>query len=773
MRHLASPHRAAPATSRLALRITGAVQGVGFRPYVYRLAQAQGLAGWVRNTPGGVSLEIEGEERTVRRFVSLLQVEVRPPAAIDTVDCMSIEPLGEALFRCEVSAVGDSFTGHILPDLVICDECRAEICDPENRRHGYPFTSCMHCGPRFSIIEALPYDRARTVMRHFPMCPACEAEYRDPASRRFHAETNACPDCGPQLTLLDRSGTEIATGGEAMGRAADGIARGKIIALKGLGGFQLVVDARDVEAVARLRDRKRRPGKPFAVMVQSVADASDIVHLSAAERTCIGSRAGPIVLLRRRGKPRPQLAEGVAPHSPLVGLMLPTTPLHNLLLLDLGFPIIATSGNLNGEPIAATDAEALASLSDIADLFLTHDRPILHRVDDSVVRMIDGESSVLRCARGFAPIALEDSRQGEPVLALGGHLKSSLALGANGRIVLGPHIGDLDGAETRKHYATSASELARLHTLSPAQFACDAHPGYHSTALAETTHLPVVKVQHHLAHILSAMVEHGLEGPVLGIAWDGSGFGEDGTIWGGEFLQVRDVRWHRVAHMREFPLSGGDSAIREPRRSAIGALSHCFGEDLWADSRIPSIAAFSSSERKVLRAALERAINTPLTSSVGRLFDAVASILGLCQISSFEGEAAMAVEFAAGRARDPVALPPPVLSSGAESDLIDWRAMVAALCQRKVQGGRIDSLAAGFHHWLADAALLVARKTAIGQVVLTGGCFQNALLSKLVAERLRQAGFVVFLHRKVPCNDGGLAVGQAAFAARSLARKYS
>lgn len=753
------------------MQVAGAVQGVGFRPFVYRLATSEGLAGWVCNTSAGVSLEVEGEAASVARFMTRLKAEARPPAAIENTESQDLRPTGETGFCCETSSSDVALPARVLPDLAMCEVCRAEISDPGDRRYRYPFTTCMHCGPRFSIIEAVPYDRERTVMRDFPMCPACAREYRDPASRRFHAEANACPDCGPQLSLLDGEGHVQATRADALVRAIAAIRQGKILALKGIGGFQLLADARSQEAVSQLRLRKHRPAKPFAVMVPTFEQAQAIVQISHSEAEALRSPAGPIVLLRARGDAATRLARGIAPASPLVGVMLPTTPLHHLLLRALGFPVVATSGNRSGEPIAATDGEAMEHLAGIADLFLTHDRPILHRVDDSVVRIIDGAPAVLRCARGFAPVVLKDDRQQSPVIAFGGHLKSSVAIGTCSKIVLGPHIGDLDSAETRSLFTSSTERFTRLHNVQPSRTACDLHPDYHTSAFAEATELPAHKVQHHLAHVLSAMVEHQLEGPVLGIAWDGSGDGGDGTIWGGEFLLVDDTHWRRLAHMWRFPLPGGESAIREPRRSAIGALSRCYGESLWQQVGSTPLTAFVPAEREILRTALARKLNTPLTSSVGRLFDAVASICDLRQHSSFEGEAAMAVEFAADRARRPADLPQPVATDGPQGREIDWRPMLSAICEATQDAAPKEELAAGFHAWLADAACLVAQEAGIGQVVLTGGCFQNALLSRLVAERLSEAGFHPFLHRKLPCNDGGLAVGQAAFAARHLTRE--
>lgn len=753
---------------RVRLDVSGAVQGVGFRPFVYRLAAEEGLAGFVRNTGRGVTLEAEGPTEALERFLARLRREAPPPSRIEGWTQKRVEPSGQQGFAIRASDADGVPSAYILPDLALCGECRAELLDPANRRYRYPFTTCTHCGPRYSIIEAVPYDRARTAMRHFAMCPACRAEYDDPASRRFHAETNACPDCGPQLALCDAGGAVLARQEEALEQAAMALRDGRIVALKGLGGFQLLADARNEEAVARLRQRKHRPAKPFAVMAGSIAEASALAHVSAPEREALTSSPAPIVLLRAQQDRVVPLVPGVAPDNPCIGLMLPATPLHALLMEALGFPVVATSGNRSGEPMAADDGEAFARLSGIADMFLTHDRPIVNPADDSVVRLIAGQVTALRCARGLAPLVLADPKQAGPVLALGGHMKDAVAVGRSGQIVLGPHIGDLAHVEARTAFTRSVAAMRGLYGLEAAPVACDAHPDYHTTQAAQTMGMPVCPVPHHLAHILSAMVENGLEGPVLGVAWDGTGFGGDGTVWGGEFLAVHGTAWRREAHLLPFPLPGGETAVREPRRTVLGALYAIHGEDLWNIDGLPAIAAFSAEERTMLRQMLERGLNAPLTSSAGRLFDAVAAILNLCQRSSFDGEAAMAVEFAAERALEVHAMPSPVVVLGGNASRLDWRPMLAALTDAVRAGVAVGDLAAGFHHWLAEAIVAMARQTGIAQVVLSGGCFQNALLTGLAMTRLQDAGFRVYRHRHVPPNDGGLAVGQAAYAARWL-----
>ncbi|MEJ2409189.1 MAG: carbamoyltransferase HypF [Novosphingobium sp.] len=753
---------------RIRLHVSGAVQGVGFRPFVYRLAVAEGLAGFVRNTGAGVMLEVEGSGPDVERFLARLRREIAPPAVIDRLTCEPLEPVRSPGVAVLPSHIGDRPSSHVLPDLAPCGECRAELFDSTNRRYRYPFITCMHCGPRYSIIEAVPYDRPRTAMQHFVMCPACQTEYDDPASRRFHAEANACPECGPALALHGVDGTLLAMRSDALAQAIVALREGHIVALKGLGGFQLLADARNEAAIEQLRQRKNRPAKPFAVMVRSAAEAAEIAHVSPLERGALESPVAPILLLQARGDTVVPLAANVAPGNPDIGLMLPATSLHDLLMDSLGFPVIATSGNRGGEPIAADDDEAFARLSGIADLFLTHDRPIVHPVDDPVMRVIAGNVTTLRCGRGLAPLVLPEPRQSQSVLALGGHMKDALALGREERIVLGPHIGDLDHIETRKAFARSVESLCGLYGLEPAVVACDAHPDYYSSQAVEAMRAAVCKVPHHLAHVLSVIVENGLDGPVLGIAWDGTGYGNDGTIWGGEFLAVEGFCSRRVAHLMPFPLPGGEAAVREPRRAALGALHTVYGKPLWDMRDLPCMTAFAAEECAMLRTMLERSLNAPRTSSAGRLFDAAAAIMGLCQTATFDGEAAMAVEHAARSAREVQGLPSPVLVAADDAPQIDWRPMLKALVEGVKAGVPVGDLAAGFHDWLVEAMLEIARRVGIAQVVLGGGCFQNALLTGRSSERLQEAGFRVYRNIRVPPNDGGLAVGQAAYAARWL-----
>ena len=751
---------------RLRIALTGAVQGVGFRPFVCRLAQASAVAGLVRNDGAGVVIEAEAAPDILAGFLDRLRQAPPAHAVIMGEAITRLPPRGAAGFTIAPSAATDAASAVVMADLATCPDCQREIATPGDRRYRYPFTSCAACGPRYSVIEALPYDRARTTMRRFPLCADCAAEYADPGSRRFHAESICCPACGPRLALWDARGQVRQTGDAALADAAAALGAGRIVALKGLGGFQLLVDATDAAAVARLRARKRRPRKPLAIMVADDEAAEKLAEISPPERAALRAPAAPIVLLRPKNAAKTHLAAEIAPQSPSLGIMLPATPLHHLLAAELGFPLVATSGNLSGGPILAEECQALDALREVADLFLVHDRPIARPVDDSVVRVIAGEMVVLRRARGFAPLPLSSPDVTEPILALGGQQKNAIATGAAGRIFLGPHGGDLDNAAARDRFAASIAALASLHALRPARVACDRHPDYASTHHAATLGPAVVGVPHHLAHALSGMVDRAIAGPFLAVAWDGTGHGGDGTVWGGEFLAVDPPHWRRAAHLAHFRLPGGDAVMREPRRAALGVLHALDGDAALARAEEPAIAAFTAMERRVLATMLARSVAAPLTSSAGRLFDAVAALLGLCQRASFEGEAAMALEAAAGGG-EAWALAAPCITD-ARPLVLDWRPTLRDLCAARDADADIGALAAGFHRALAEGINAMARKLDARQVLLTGGCFQNALLAAETVSRLRAAGIVAFCHRAVPPNDGGLAVGQIAFAARPL-----
>lgn len=745
---------------RQRIAVTGNVQGVGFRPFVWREASVRGLAGYVVNTPEGVTLEVEGAPSAVDRLVETLRAPP-PPAATVTLTREPLEPTGEAGFSIRDSALGGTRSAAVLPDLATCEECFAEVADPANRRYRYPFTNCTRCGPRYSIITDLPYDRLRTTMRRFVMCPDCQAEYENPADRRFHAEPNACPVCGPQLALWDGEGDELAVRDAALKAAAAALAEGRIVAVKGLGGFHLMADARNEDAVRRLRQRKHREEKPFAVMFASLDALRAAAVPTDIEVVALTSRERPIVLVCQRGD---GLAPSVAPRNPLVGAMLPYTPLHHLLLAELGFPVVATSGNRSDEPICTDEHEALTRLAGIADLFLVHDRPIERPVDDSVVRVLAGVPTVFRRARGLAPaVAARGVRPG--ILAVGGHLKTTVALSTEAGVVLGQHLGDLDTAEARDAYGRAVSDIQRLHDAKPSLIARDLHPDYHSSHVAETLGPPTFAVQHHVAHIAACMAEHGLEPPVLGVSWDGTGYGPDGTVWGGEFLRITEDGWTRVAHLRPFRLPGGEAAVREPRRSALGLLHAAFGADAFAMTDLAPVAAFTPAERRALSTMLEHGLNAPVTTSAGRLFDAVAALIGLRQTTSHEGQAAMELEWAADPNTKNGTYPFEITHKNGVM-MLDWQPLLEELLADIGAETASGRMAAKFHDGLALAIADIGARIGETTVVLSGGCFQNGRLLESVLTRLKAAGLSPVRHERVPPNDGGLALGQAWWAGR-------
>jgi hydrogenase maturation protein HypF len=747
---------------RLRFDVRGDVQGVGFRPFAYRQAHRFALSGWVANTQAGVTIEVEGPPEAIDRFVAALQAGFPGPARIDDIERHAIPSRGGAGFSILASDAAGVRNATVLPDIAVCEACRAEVGDPGNRRYRYPFTNCTHCGPRYSIIVDLPYDRARTSMHGFVMCADCRREYDDPNDRRFHAEPNACPRCGPALALWDPAGQIIAAGDDALLAAIEAIRRGDIVAVKGIGGFHLMVDARSDAAVGRLRQRKHRDEKPFAVMFQSLAAVEAENLIEEGEADLLTSPARPIVLLRKQ---RHAVAEAVAPGNPWVGAMLPYTPFHHLLLDALGFPVVATSGNRSDEPMVTDEAEVVSRLSGIADLFLVHDRPIIRPVDDSVARIVASRPMLIRRARGYAPSPV--AAPAEPgILALGGHLKTTIALTTGAGIVLGPHIGDLDTVEARQAFDRAVADLTRLHDSSPRRIACDLHPDYHSSRIAGRLGAPVVGVQHHLAHVAACMAEHRLSPPLLGVTWDGTGYGVDGTVWGGEFLRVTDGGWERVAHLRPFPLPGGEAAVREPRRSAVGLLHAVFGEAALTRAELAPVAAFSEQERRSLVAMIAQGINTPITTSAGRLFDAVAAILGLSQRTKYEGQSAAKLEWVVGNST--VGKPYRFrIVAGAGPLIVDWQPVLIAILADLAAGVPPARIAAAFHDSLALAIAEVAVRIGETTVALTGGCFQNRRLTEAAIAALKAGGLTPVWPERVPPNDGGLALGQAFWAARS------
>jgi hydrogenase maturation protein HypF len=742
--------------------ICGAVQGVGFRPFVYRLATELNLAGWVKNSTLGVVVEVEGRRGDVDKFLHRLQLEKPDRSFIQSCETTLLDPVGLTGFKIHESDPAGTKSAIILPDIAVCDACTQEIFDPGNRRYRYPFANCTHCGPRFSIIESLPYDRANTSMRRFTMCAACQSEYDDPRDRRFHAQPNACPQCGPHVELWDACGVCVETHDRAIQAAAAAIREGSVVAVKGLGGFHLLVDAQCEAAVTRLRARKHREEKPLALMFPSLDAARAACEISRLEERLLLSPESPIVLLRRATS-FCQVSGAVAPGNPYLGVLLPYTPLHHLLMRELNTPVVATSGNISDEPICIDEHEALRRLSGIADFFLVHNRPIVRHVDDSITRVMMGREMVTRRARGFAPLPVMLKNRVAPTLAVGAHLKNTVAFALENLVFISQHIGDLETEAAHSAFRKAAADLPGLYGAKPGVIAADAHPDYLSTRFAIESSLPVARVQHHYAHVLSCMAENELEPPVLGVSWDGTGYGSDGTIWGGEFLRVDGKTFERVTHLRRFPLPGGDTAVREPRRSALGVLFEIFGEEIFEMKHVASIAAFTSQERSMLKGALRGKVNTPMTSSVGRLFDAVASLLNLRQIVRFEGQAAMDLEFAADVAAQVKSY---ILRVG---DVVDWEPMIREMLAEIAENTPASIIAARFHVTLAEMIVAVARRASEKCVVLSGGCFQNRPLTEFTVERLRASGFRPYWHQRVPPNDGGIALGQILAAARLAA----
>jgi hydrogenase maturation protein HypF len=755
----------------LLIRVRGVVQGVGFRPFVYRLARQTELSGWVRNDAAGVLIHVEGSGDRLERFRELLLGQVPAAAIISGVACVQAVPAGHTTFRILPSQGAEGREGavRVPPDRARCELCRHEVFDPADRRWGYPFTTCTECGPRYSIIRRMPYDRLETGMARFPLCPDCKCEYGSPECRRFHAQPIACHACGPLAWLRDGEGRTVRHGDEAIRRAAVQLRAGRVVALKGLGGFQLLVRADSSEAVNVLRRRKGRPTKPLAVMVPDVPTAQRLVRLGAEERQLLESPENPIVLLDRIPGTEALLAPEVAPRLGWVGLMLPTTPLHDLVLAELDLPVVATSGNLSEEPIEMDNDSAIARLIGIADVFLVHDRPIERRVDDSVVRVAAGGPVKMRLARGYAPLPLPALERWlerrpalpAPVLAVGGQQKSAVALWTGTQAVLSPHVGDLDGPETRAAFRRLTAELADLYGCRAELIACDLHPDYFSTRWAEGQGRPMLRVQHHHAHAAAVMTEHGLlDEEVLAFTWDGTGYGPDGTVWGGEALRARVDGYERVASLRPFPLPGGEAAVHEPARVALGMLAAALGEQaVLGDTELIGSLGLRLDEAKLLLRMILRNVNTPWTSSMGRLFDAVAALLLPVGRVSYEGEAAAWLEsLADGSVGVGYAL------ASDASGRADWSGLVRAVLHDRRRGVPAPVIAGRFHQAVASWASGVAARQPGLPVVLGGGCFQNRLLLEKTRAGLEATGRRVYHAGSVPPGDGGLAVGQLAVA---------
>jgi len=766
--------------TRTEVKIEGTVQGVGFRPFVFRVARELALTGWIVNGTDGVTIEVEGAAEVVGLLLEQLRTSCPPGARIERMTVRSVPAVGDREFIIQPSLEEGAKQLAISPDLATCADCVMELFDPRDRRFRYPWLSCTQCGPRISMVTAVPYDRANTTMSRFVLCVACRAEYEAPENRRFHAESTACPACGPKLALWDADGQVSAEGEEALQQTCRIIRAVGIVAVKGIGGFHLWVDATSEGAVQLLRARKRRPHKPFAVMFPSLEAIRTYCILSPDEAERLTSPEAPIVILQRLEGT--SLTQGVAPGNVTVGAMLPYMPLHHLLMRELDGPVVATSGNRSEEPIVTGDEEARRRLAEIADAFLIHDRPIARPMDDSVVRMARSGPIVLRRARGLVPrtIRLPESiaRDVEgPVLGVGGHLKNTVALLDGDRILLSQHLGDLSTLETEYAVRQAIDDLQWLLQVKPRAVACDLHPDYRSTRLAEELagrwDVPLIRVQHHHAHVVACMAEHGVTGEVLGVAWDGSGYGVDGSLWGGEFLLATYRESERVAHLHPFRLPGGEQAAREPRRAEVAVRWETFG----AQGCLAAVEEGTEwrAQAQLVVAMLAKQIQSPVTTSMGRLFDAVASMLVLCQVATFEGQAAMALEQEGTAASASVHGEDEAYAIALVSQeetprrwIADWRPMIELMADDLSRGIERSRIAHRFHRALAELIGQVAERVGVRQVVLTGGCFQNVLLADLARARLESAGFVALTHREVPPNDGGLALGQAIIAATQL-----
>jgi hydrogenase maturation protein HypF len=751
----------------LKIEVRGIVQGVGFRPFVYRLADQHALKGTVANTSTGVIIHIEGPLETLDAFCSALRSQPPPLAEIIDFTSRTAAPQGFDHFSI-LPSIGHPLESTLVsPDTAICDDCLREMRDPADRRFAHPFINCTHCGPRYTIIEEMPYDRINTTMKRFRMCEHCRVEYEDPSNRRFHAQPIACPACGPTVTLLDAHGRNL-TDVDPIGKAASLLKEGRILSIKGLGGFHLAVDAENDPAVQRLRERKHRPHKPFALMSKSIEIIDRYAHITPETATVLLDRARPIVLIEQRAVH--PLSNAVAPGSPYFGVMLPYTPLH-YLILDAGFTaLVMTSGNRSGEPLCIDTTEALAELSGIADYFLTNDRPVHQRCDDSIVQYSDGSTRLVRRARGYVPLPIHLPYALPPILACGAELKNTLCLAQDKTAFISQHLGDMEALSTIEFFTDAIDHTQKLSKIGPQIVAHDLHPDYLSTQYAKAlTGVRCIGVQHHHAHVISCMAENRIDGPVIGIALDGTGFGTDGAVWGGEVLVAERADFTRWAHLAYVPMPGGTAAIREPWRMAFSYLYRVFGEEM-TRLNLPLFNRIPPQKTGEVIELLRKQIRSPMTSSMGRLFDGIAALVDLCDRVTFEGQAAMALETIAGGR-----WPDDTTPYSWEIDMAHspWQLPIDPLVR-----GVISDLGAGktardvsrrFHltviHLFNDLCVRLRKATGLSRVVLSGGVFQNKLLLEGMVALLRSSGFSVHIHRIVPTNDGGISLGQAVAAA--------
>jgi hydrogenase maturation protein HypF len=765
-----------PTQERREISVRGIVQGVGFRPFIYALAQRHGLTGLVRNDAEGVHIEAEGPPEELDLFLRDIREKAPPLAVVEAVSWRTLPVLEERVFRIEESREGVRRRALISPDVATCGECLAELFEPADRRYRYPFTNCTNCGPRFTITRSVPYDRAMTTMAHFEMCPECQREYDDPSDRRFHAQPNACPVCGPQMQLLDRFGHELHVKPEDPSARAARMLRGRaIVAIKGLGGYHLACDPFDEGAVRTLRGRKVRQDKPFALMARDLEQVRELCRMGPEEEKLLTSPARPIVLLERRE--RCEVAEEVAPRQNTLGVMLAYTPLHHLLLHDAGIPLVMTSGNNSDEPIAYRDEEAFEQLGEIADFFLIHDRPIHMRCDDSVVRVVDGKMYQIRRSRGYAPAPLRVADSlGRHTLACGGELKNTFCVAKERHVFLSHHIGDLENYETLRSFREGVEHYCRLFDVQPELVAYDLHPEYLSTKHArelEEAGLPAVGVQHHHAHIAACLADNERPGEerVIGVALDGTGYGTHGAVWGGEFLEGSiETGFARRAHLEYAPMPGGAAAIRQPWRMALAQLISLYGEEEVLKLPLAVVRRAGERDVRLIARLVEHELNTPPTSSAGRLFDAVAALAGVpgTRRATYEGQAAVELELAA---EGPASRAYPFrLRPEGEGWVVETRGIIGGVVGDLLAGREIGEISSKFHRTVAEVVVAgceeIRESGGAGAVALSGGTFQNLLLMGQVVELLTGRGFTVYRHRRVPTNDGGLSLGQAVLADR-------
>lgn len=743
---------------RLKIIIRGAVQGVGFRPFVYRLATEMNLKGYVLNSSRGVFIEVEGSSETLKKFLLRLEKEKPPISIIQSLEFQILDVIGYKEFEIRKSEKEEEITTLILPDIATCKDCLRELFDPDDRRYLYPFINCTNCGPRFTIIEMLPYDRPLTSMKNFKMCSDCEREYHNPEDRRFHAQPIACPECGPHIELWNENGHKISEKENCYPLVCELINNGKIIALKGLGGFHLIVNAADDNAVKELRKRKHREEKPFAMMFPDIETVKKICEVNELEERLLLSPESPIVLLRKKSSYELKISEYVAPDNPYLGIMLPYTPLHHIIMRFLGKPIIATSGNLSEEPICIEENEALNRLNGIADYFLVHNRPILRHCDDSIARILHNREFIIRRARGYAPLPyLIDDELGDNLIAVGGQLKNTITLKKGNQVFISQHIGDLSTLESFNAFKRTLGDFQNLYETNEAKFVGDLHPDYISTKYLKDQSKDYKLIQHHLSHIAACKLENGVKGEALGVSWDGTGYGFDGSIWGSEFFLIDNENFEHIGQFRKFYLPSGEKAIKEPKRTLAGILYEIYGSDILNSAILRS--KFNETELKLIVNQIDKKINSPECVSAGRLFDAVSSLIGITDYSNFEGQAAMKLEFSIEKGVDEhyefEFLKNEIIK-------INWEKIITGIIKDIEYGIQKSKIATKFHNTLTEIIVEFAKYTNQKKILLSGGCFQNVYLLERTIERLKQESFQVYWHQRIPTNDGGISFGQIA-----------